>query len=364
MINGERLRQARELCGFTQKRLAELVEVEQPLIAYIEGGQKQPSDRLLDAIALATGFPPPFFKQTSAPDFPAGSLLFRAHASVAKLKRAQAHRYAQVLFEAAAKMERGIKTLPLRLPRVMMPAADAARIARSELGLSPDRPIPNVIHVLEKGGILVLALPVPLESRDAFSGWAGVESAKPVIVVSAGKSGDRLRFSVAHELGHLTMHRGWQGDPKELESQANAFAAEFLLPEEGIRYDLVPPITLTSLASLKQKWGVSIQALIRRAKDLEIISVRQYRYLFEQLSARGWRLQEPQNLAIDIEKPRAFRKMAELLYGRPINIRKFADYLTLSPSFLRNILDVHEDLTSKIDRTPKPPVKVLKFRRR
>src|SRR5437870_4413643 len=143
MISGERLRQARELCGFTQTALAELVHVPQPLIAYIESGQRQPSDRLLEAIALATGFPPAFFKQASAPDFPVGSLLFRAHASVGKLQRSQAHRYAQVLFEVAEKMAQSIKTLPLRLPRVMTTPAEAARIARSELGLSPDRPIPN-----------------------------------------------------------------------------------------------------------------------------------------------------------------------------------------------------------------------------
>src|SRR5690242_15131605 len=99
MINGERLRQARELHGFTQTELAERVQVEQSLIAQIEGGKKQPSERILEAIALATGFPPSFFKQMNGLDFPAGSLLFRAHAFVGKLQRAQAHRYAEVRSE-------------------------------------------------------------------------------------------------------------------------------------------------------------------------------------------------------------------------------------------------------------------------
>lgn len=361
MVNGERLRQARELHGLTQTELAQQVEVEQPLIAQIEGGKKQPSERILDAIALATGFPPSFFKQSNGSDFPAGSLLFRAHAFVGKLHRAQAHRYAEVLYEAVEKMEQSIRTLPLRLPRIPGPPAEAAKITRSELGLSPDRPVPNVINVLEKGGVLILALPVTLDGRDAFSGWAGLDPAKPVIVVSGGKPGDRIRFSVSHELGHLVMHRGWQGNPKDLEEQANSFAAEFLLPEEGIRYDLVPPVTLTSLAELKPKWGVSLQALIRRAKDLEIISPRQYRYLFEQLGARGWRLREPSNLALPVEKPRAFRKMAELLYGHPIDVRKFADAMALSPAFLRDILAAHDDLGSEQDHKSSGPVKVLKF---
>lgn len=361
MVNGERLRQVRELHGLTQTELAQQVDVEQPLVAQIEGGKKQPSDRVLQAIALATGFPPSFFKQASGADFPVGSLLFRAHAYVGKLQRAQAHRYAEVLYEAVEKMERSIKTLPLRLPRISAPPADAAKLARSELGLSPDRPVPNVINVLEKGGILILAIPVALEGRDAFSGWVGLDPAKPVIVVSGGKAGDRIRFSVSHELGHLVMHRAWQGNPKELEEQANSFAAEFLLPEEGIRYDLVPPITLTSLAELKPKWGVSLQALIRRAKDLEIISLRQYRYLFEQLGSRGWRLREPSNLALPIEKPRAFRKMAELLYGRPIDVGKFADAMALSPAFLRGILAAHDDLGSELNSKSSGPVKVLRL---
>jgi Zn-dependent peptidase ImmA (M78 family)/DNA-binding XRE family transcriptional regulator len=346
MVNSERLRQARELSGFTQTELAELVQVEQPLIAQLESGKKQPSDRILRAIALATGFPPDFFKQPNGSDFPAGSLLFRAHSVVSKLEKAQAYRYAEVLYEAVEKMEKNIKTLPLRLPKTTSLPEEAAKITRSELGLSPDRPITNVINVLEKGGVLVLALPVTLERRDAFSGWVGLDPSKPVIVISGGKPGDRLRFSVSHELGHLVMHRAWEGDPKALEQQANLFAAEFLLPEEGIRYDITTPVTLTSLAALKPKWGVSLQTLIRRAKDLEIISLRQYRYLFEQLGARGWRVEEPSNLALAVEKPRAFRKMAELLFGRPVDLKRFAEELSLSPAFLRKVLNAHEDFFS------------------
>jgi transcriptional regulator with XRE-family HTH domain len=83
MVNGERLRQARELCGLTQTQLADLVHIEQPLVAQIEDGEKQPSERIVEAIALATGFPPSFFKQqVNGPDFSARSLLFPASAVV------------------------------------------------------------------------------------------------------------------------------------------------------------------------------------------------------------------------------------------------------------------------------------------
>jgi Zn-dependent peptidase ImmA (M78 family)/transcriptional regulator with XRE-family HTH domain len=355
MVNGERLRQARELCGLTKTQLAELVHIERPLVAQIEGGKKQPSERILVAIALATGFPPSFFKQqVNGPDFSARSLLFPASAVVGKVQHAQAHRCGEVLYEVVEKMRKRFKTFPVRLPRVVRSPTVAARMTRSELGLSPDRPIPNVVDVMEQGGLLILALPFMLKGRDGFSGWAGFEETKPVIVVSGGGPGDRIRFSVAHELGHLVMHRGWLAEPWKLEPQANCFAAELLLPEEGIRCDLVPPVTLTSLAKLKPKWGVSLQTLIRRAKDLGIVSLRQYRYLFEQLGARGWRLQEPSHLALPVEKPRALIKMAESLYGRPIDVRRFSDAMLLSPTFLRNVLEAHEDpcLLSLADLRP------------
>jgi Zn-dependent peptidase ImmA (M78 family)/transcriptional regulator with XRE-family HTH domain len=354
MVNGERLRQARELCGLTKTKLAELVHIERPLVAEIEDGEKQPSERILAAIALATGFPPSFFKRPNGPDFPARSLLFPASTVVGKVQHAQAHRCGEVLYEASEKMRKRFKTLPVRLPRVVRSPTEAARMTRSELGLSPDRSIPNVVDVLEQGGLLILALPFMLKGRDGFSCWAGFEESKPVIVVSGGGPGDRIRFSVAHELGHLVMHRGWLAEPWKLEPQANCFAAELLLPEEGIRCDLVPPVTLTSLAKLKPKWGVSLQTLIRRAKDLGIISPRQHRYLFEQLGARGWRLQEPSHLALPVEKPRALIKIAESLYGRPIDVRRFSDAMLLSPTFLRNVLEAHEDpcLLSLADLRP------------
>src|SRR2546428_13863275 len=117
MIHGERLRQVRELADLTQEELARLVNVEQSLIALIEGGRKQPSEHLLNAIALATGFPPAFFRQPGGPDFPEGSLLYRAHAVVRAHERAQAYRYAQVVYEAVDKMARRVRSLSPRFPQ-------------------------------------------------------------------------------------------------------------------------------------------------------------------------------------------------------------------------------------------------------
>ncbi len=361
MINAERVKQARELCGLTQEELAERIQHDQSLIAQIESGNKQPSDNVLGAIAMATGFPPAFFKKVESPDLPIGSLLFRAHTRLSRQDRIQAYRYAQLVYEVADSMAKRVKAIPVRVPELKPDPIHAACVTRSELGLSPDRPIGNLINALEKGGVLILALPILLEGRDAFSAWVGQEQAIPVIFLSGGKPGDRLRFNIAHELAHLVMHRGRRDEGKALEEQAHQFASEFLMPEDGVRTDLLPPITLTSLAPLKPKWGVSIQALVKRAKDLEIISPRQYRYLFEQIGARGWRLQEPINLCVPIEKPRAFKKMAELIYNRPTDIKRFAEDMKLSPSFLRELLDAHADIGPVPNDPLKESNKVLNF---
>src|SRR2546430_4317561 len=118
MINGERVRHARELRDLTQTALAEHVGVNQSTIAQIESGLIQPSDDLVKAIALKTGLVPSFFRQESGPEFPQGSLLFRCRANAAAKEKAQAYRAAQTLFEVADKLAANIKQIPVRIPRI------------------------------------------------------------------------------------------------------------------------------------------------------------------------------------------------------------------------------------------------------
>ena len=110
-----------------------------------------------------------------------------------------------------------------------------------------------------------------------------------------------------------------------------------------MRQEIYQPVTLTGLAEMKPRWGVSIQALIRRALDLEMITRRQYKYLFEQLGARGWRMHEP--IAVPVEKPRALRQMAELIYGDPIDYERFASDTALTVRFLKRLIEAYADKT-------------------
>lgn len=342
MISGERVKQARELREWTQIELAKRLGVNQSTVASIENGRLTPSVELLEAVSLQVGFPPSFFRQDPSDDFPLGSLLlFRARVSVSARKQAQAHTYAQITYECIRKLTHRIKPIPMRLPQLADTPEVAATVTRTALGLSPDTPILHLVHSLERAGVLVLALPIIVEGIDAFSQWTGTNFDKPVINVLQAEAGDRLRFSIAHEVGHLVMHQSIRGGLSEIEREADRFAGRLLLPEAAMRAEVLTPVTLTSLATLKPRWRVSIQALIMRAHELAIMTDRQKKYLFQQLSARGWRKREPRSLNIPVEKPRAFRQMAEILYGLPIDYHRLATDVRLSETLLREILDLH-----------------------
>jgi Zn-dependent peptidase ImmA (M78 family) len=289
---------------------------------------------------LQTGFPVQFFKQTNSIDFPLGSLLFRARASVTLKERCEALQHARVIFEIAEKMETHLTKIPLRLPRLDDEPISAAINTRSLLGLTADSPVLNLTNVLEKNGILVMSLPKELEKRDAFSAWVGSECFRPIIVIcNKGASGDRLRFNLAHELGHLVMHQAIVGDISKLDKEAHSFAAEFLMPRETIIDEFERPITLNSLISMKIRWKVSIQALIRRAYELKIITDRQYKYLMQLLSANGWRTKEPIDISVD--KPRMIGQMAEMLYGTPIDYKKLASHMNVPYSWIKETIEAH-----------------------
>lgn len=344
MIRGERIRQVRELNEWTQKDLAQRLGVTQPYIAQVEQGVVKPSEHIVDMLVLQTGFPPTFFHEELA-SFPEGSLLFRSRASASAKRQAQARQLGSLGFHLATRLAQQVTRIQVRLPKVEEMHGDpvtAARYTRSMWGLPPDTPIPNVINAAEKSGVLVLALPGPYETWEAFSVWAGDDNDRPVVVVTSGVPGDRLRLSVGHEIGHLVLHDPPTGTPGALEDEAYAFAAELLMPEQAMRDIMVPPITLTLLADLKSAWKVSIQALMKRARDLDLVTAYQYTSLNQQIARLGWRKQEPRAEDVPVEKPRALMKMVELLYGPLPDIERIASDACLPAVRVKEILELHK----------------------
>lgn len=320
-MKGERIRQARELCGLTQSELAERAGVAQSAIAQIESDVYSPSDAVLHSIAISTGFDLAFLKlEEPPPNFPFASTLYRSLLKVSAKDKARAHRVAQLMFELVSRMRKRFRDMPVMLPRTTEDPLTSARIARSNLGLSPNTPIPSIIAAVERAGVLVLNLPIEIDGLDGFSAWVGPSQSIPLICLLSRRHGFRVRATISEELGHLCMHTPLRVSVDEAERQAKEFAGEFLIPEEAMRLEMETPITLSSLARSKKRWGASIQFQIVHAQRAGMLTPNQCRYLMQQLSAKGWRREEPSDHAIASEQPRAFRKMAEMLYGSPVNL--------------------------------------------
>jgi Zn-dependent peptidase ImmA (M78 family)/DNA-binding XRE family transcriptional regulator len=355
-FSGKRIRQVRELMGLTQIDFAEKVGVSQGAIAQVEGAFKGASANLIQRIAARTKrFEVAFFHNDPPFELPPESVMFRAKASMTRTEENEARRYTEIVCELASVLLRNIKAMPLKLSQITSAIpAEAALQTRSILGIPPAEPIPHLLKEIEKSGVLVLALPTELEGRDALSVW--VEAVRmPVIALSRNRPGDRIRLSAGHEWGHIALKHAKRLQAKE-EREAYEYSAELTLPEVAMRRELTAPVTLATLATLKSRWRMSMQALIRRGQDLGIIADQQAADLFTQLSAKGWRKNEP--VKIPAEKPRLVRQLVELSYGQ--NWGRLADELCFKRDFVQEILENYEAKTGD-DTTQR--TKVVSFTR-
>lgn len=337
-INGRRVKQARELRALTQGALADAVGIDQTMVAHIERATKQPSGDVLEALATELNFPISFFYQESRSEFPKGSLLFRAKAGVGKRTVAQAHAHAELAFDIALRLAGRVSLVPVRLATSTDPL-EGARQVRAAMRM-PSGPLHSFIRAIERLGVILIPLP-DLPGCEAFAVWAGPSGEYPVMGIVVDRTPDRIRMSAAHELGHLVLHRHLSGGTQNMETQAYRFAAELLLPASDIIEDFrLEKLNLFRLAAIKQKWAVSMQALARRARDLQVVSDRQYSYLMRQMSMKGWRTEEPMFARLDVEKPRALRKLLEVAFGSPMKITRVAKDLHVSEGFIKAIVDM------------------------
>lgn len=287
--------------------------------------------------------------------------MFRARSAMTRRETISACTYAEVIYEIITPvLERFANPLPVTIHKMQGYPSIIAQQVRRTVNIPPDTPISNLINSIEKCGVLFLALPLALEKIDAFSMWAGTDVKRPIIALSASKPGDRLRWNTAHELGHLVMHGGLPQLRIQEHREADQFAAELLMPEASMHQELTSPVTLSSVAPLKRKWGVAIQSLVRRAFDLNIITQRNKDMLFAQIGAKGWRTREPENLDVPVEKPRALRKMAEIAYGKPINYVRLASDAHITVEMARQIVDGYGEAPTPTARGLSE--KVIQFR--
>ena len=155
---------------------------------------------------------------------------------------------------------------------------------------------------------------------------------------------------MAHELGHIVLHP-WSEDLESIskeefkarERQANMFAGSFLLPRESFGKDILQyPTDLKYYQFLKNKWRVSIQAMIYRAHQLRIITTNQYQYLMRQVSKNGWRTKEPGDSPFSLNES-IFQGAIDLLYDNRILSPK-----TLLQEFCRNGITLYPSMIEEL----------------
>lgn len=349
MIHGARIRQVRQMQGLTQKELAEQVEVmTQTQLSRVESGHLQPSITAAERIAAVTGTTVDLLQRPPSVSL-SKPVHYRARASATAGERVESLRWFELVVERADTLLTNLQPLPVRLePTAEQSPQRAAQLLRRTLGLTAHEPVPYVVLAAERLGVRIFGLPVATRRHDAFSTWHG---GVPRIGVLAGAPGDRLRFSVAHELGHLVLHHGMGELDDNAEREADAFAAELLLPHDAATLSIPSRPTLAHLRALKVEWGVSIRTLIRQARAVGLVDDERYQSLFRQISARGWNRVEPGH--VPIEKPRAFRKMVELLYGD--DVAQFAADAGWSLGLAKDVLEQHASVAELPAERPTRP---------
>ncbi|MFI6352206.1 helix-turn-helix domain-containing protein [Streptomyces sp. NPDC050743] len=313
---------ARDSRGWTQSELAERMShvegsrITQGYVSRAEAGRiPVRADRVL-LFAAALHFTPEMLCQ--AADTAGVGIGLIHHRKRASLGAPALRRIHATLALTRLQVEAVTQAAALRRPHRFRPIevndfdtpADAAETVREEWNV-PAGPIDDLVALLEDAGALVVVRDLGTSELDAVSQWP--HGRAPLVLLNSSAPGDRSRFSLAHELGHLIMHRE-PGEGRAQETQADRFAAEFLMPHEVILGELKPGIDVARLMDLKTRWGVSMAALIRRAVDLGVISEWQYRTLMVELSALGYRTNEP--VVIRRETPRHIAHAVTRLEGQ------------------------------------------------
>lgn len=296
-FTGARLQLARYRAGLTMRELAARADLSHAMISQYETGKGIPTPAVLARLAIATGVPAPFF--AAARRISVGGLdgtHFRSLRSTSKAARTTAWSWTETVLDVADALEEYVRLPEPDVPQVpVAPDADveelenAAQHVREHWSL-PDGPVGHLVRHLEAHGVLVARLPVADQGIDAYSHRQGD---RPVVILGTDKADvARSRFDTAHELGHLVCHL--EADPGSTqEQQAHAFAAELLMPRAAMLEVLPLRFSLSAYARLKQTWGVSLAALLYRARQLQVLSDASYRRAVISLNQSFGRRREP-----------------------------------------------------------------------
>jgi Zn-dependent peptidase ImmA (M78 family)/DNA-binding XRE family transcriptional regulator len=297
----ERFKSARLMNGFSLQDLSDKLgnKISRQALHKYEKGEVMPDSEMLDILCETLKVRPDYFTRETIVEL--GTINFRKLSKLPpKEQRSIVERTREVLsryveLEEILGFKKAFKhPLPNLEINNMEDIELAAEDIRKQWKLGTD-PISNVVELLEENNIKV----IEIDENDEFDGlqtWVNDKDI-PVIVLNVGKlkSKDRKRFTALHELGHLLLPLD-DVDEKMSEKYCHRFAGAMLFPQTAVKKEIGESrnkISIQELGFLKQEYGISIQAIIYRIRDLGIISDHYMKYYFQYIIQMGWKVEEP-----------------------------------------------------------------------
>ena len=323
--NGFSIKIVRDFYGLNQSQFAKLLGISQPVISKLEKGDKNLEENQIEK--FKEYFEPSFCKRNV--ENVNQKLYYRKLSSITKTKLALFESRLNLLHNTISEALEIIDLDADGLPKIntddfikekngefKIDFEYLATEIRLKFGIGRG-PINNIVDLLESKGIIIHFFDYDFISSDnnKFDGVSFYVKGIPVILVNDKIPNSRKVFTIAHELGHLLLHfEDLISIDRDIEAEANHFAASFLAPEKDIKSSL-RQLTLEKLKSLKLEWNMSISSLVYRAYSLGTISQQTLRFWMMKLAPI--RKQEP--LEFEIAKPTLLNKMFKLLESETDN---------------------------------------------
>lgn len=335
MLNPERVELVRLRLGLTKSGFAEQLGVDRKTIQRFESGQAELSAEAQAKLLSLSKYPKAYFEKTTAPEYPnANGVSFRSLRSLTASHRNTALAAGAHAFDLddwiSARYDLPTHALVPDRVSVNSPVAAAMQV-RVAWGIGT-RPIGNMINLLESRGVRVFSLVQDTRHLDAFSLW---RNDKPYVFLNTLKTAERSRFDAAHELGHLILHRHTGATHVRAETEADAFASAFLMPQDDLVAEIPWVRDLQQLIEKKRRWGVSAAALAYTLNKLGKISDWHYRGFCIELGKIG-RDKEPNPMPR--ETSQVWAKVLTDLWRQGIPLSRLAERLLVPEHELNDLL--------------------------
>jgi Zn-dependent peptidase ImmA (M78 family) len=317
----------------TKTRLAAEAKLTVRSVSAYEAGDMVPSDATIADLARVLRFPAEFFVAASLETPSPENASFRALSAMTAGQRDSALGAGALAIDLSEWLDAQFNLPKSTLPDLRGHSPEAAAEAiRGAWGLG-ERPIKNVVHLLEAQGVRVFSLVEECSEVDAFSLW---RKGTPYVFLNTMKSAERSRFDASHELGHLVLHRHGAPQGREAEHEADAFASAFLMPRGSVLAAAPRLPSLDFLVKLKRNWNVSVAALAHRLHALELLSDWHYRSICIELAQRGYKRTEPN--AIPRETSQLLQKVFQAMREDGVTKPAIAKQLHMDPSELDSLV--------------------------